>query len=124
MRFFNEIAESNTPRVVVFSKNSYQTFVARNELEHADRRIHEFVRQVHSQFIENAPSLSIKPLQRMHAVAVPYSGSSLSRIRSANGASLCVLLPEGRSSLRYRDLRRSSLLQRLAWRARSRARPR
>ena len=57
-----------------FPKNSYQAFFARNELEHADRRIHEFVRKVHSQFIGNAPSLSIKPPQRMHALAVPYSG--------------------------------------------------
>jgi hypothetical protein len=69
-----EIAEPNTPRIVVFPKNSYQVFFARNELEHADRRIHEFVRQVHSQFVGNAPSLSIKPPQRMHAMAVPYSG--------------------------------------------------
>ena len=51
MRFFNEIAESNPPRIVVFPKNSYQTFFARNELKHADRRIREFVRQIHSQFI-------------------------------------------------------------------------
>jgi hypothetical protein len=40
-------------------------------------------------------------LQRMHAVAVPYSGSSLSHICSANGASLCVLLPEGRIIYRF-----------------------
>ena len=53
-RFFNEIAQPNTPRVVLFPKNSYQAFFARDELEHADRRIHEFVRQVHSQFIGNA----------------------------------------------------------------------
>src|ERR1700722_15724302 len=51
MQFFNEIAESNPPRIVVFPKNSYQTFFARNELEHADRRIYEFIRQIHSQFI-------------------------------------------------------------------------
>jgi len=72
--FFNDIAEANTHRIVVLPKNSYQAFFARNELEHADRRIHEFVRKVHSQFIGNAPSLSIKPPQRMHAMAVPYSG--------------------------------------------------
>jgi hypothetical protein len=33
MRFFNEIAQPNTPRIVVFPKNSYQAFFARNELE-------------------------------------------------------------------------------------------
>src|SRR5580692_8719364 len=39
---------SRTRRGSSFPKNSYQAFFARNELEHADWRIHEFVRQVHS----------------------------------------------------------------------------
>src|SRR6267378_2239005 len=71
--FFNDIAEANTHRIVVLPKNSYQGLLARNELEQADRRVHQFVRHGHMVFISNERSSSTTSRRHTPAKAVPCS---------------------------------------------------